>query len=203
MTAGSVNLSDDKASASKSVRIPSLPGRQFGGAPVMVDANCDAYKAGFEAGAHDLQAKLGEQETLHEALTTQMGEMLADMDARYRRDCLSLVERLFAAIAPTLARRSSLTDILQLVEDRVVRDHSELTLRVHPSLIAHLPEKENRVLTTAPEIALVADESCAPAMVDAKWKNGGLFHDPDGLIEEVLRALGAENPPHEETSDER
>lgn len=186
----------------RTVRIPSLPGRRLAEAPA-VDVNSEGYKAGFDAAAKEFLAQLEEQERWHEELTEKMGAMLADMDARYRRECLDLVQRLFAAAAPTLARRSSLADIMQLVEERVVRDRSELTLRVHPTLVAHLPEGDSRVLASLPQITLVKDETCAPAMVDAQWKNGGLFHDPDGLIENVLRALEEETAQPRETSDEQ
>lgn len=75
-------------------------------------------------------------------------------------------------------------------------------MRVHPTMVAHLPDQDSRILASSPEITLVRDATCAPAMIDAKWKNGGLFHDPDGLIEEVLRALKEETAPQEETNDE-
>lgn len=200
MAAGSLNFSED-AGAAKSVRIPSLPGRRHAEAPA-VDVNSAGYRAGFDAASKEFLAQLAEQERWHEDFATKTGAMLAEMDARYRRECLDLVQRLFAAAAPTLARRSSLADIMQLVEERVVRDRSELTLRVHPTLIAHLPEADSRMLASTPQITLVKDETCAPATVDAQWKNGGLFHDPDGLIQNVLRALEEETAPQRETSDE-
>ena len=201
MAASSLNFSED-AIEPKSVRIPSLPGRRHAEAPA-VDVNSEGYRAGFDAASKEFLAQLDEQERWHEELTKKMGVMLADMDARYRRECLELVQRLFVSAAPTLARRSSLADIMQLVEERVVRDRSEITLRVHPTLVAHLPEGDSRVLASLPQITLVKDETCAPAMVDAQWKNGGLFHDPDGLIENVLRALEEETASPRETSDEQ
>ena len=200
MAGGSLNFSEDAAGA-KSVRIPSLPGRRHAEAPA-IDVNSEGYKAGFDAASKEYCAQREEQERRHEDFAEKTGAMLAGMDARYRRECLELVQRLFAAAAPTLARRSSLADIMQLVEERVVRDRSELTLRVHPSLAAHLPEADSRVLASSPQITLVLDEACAPAMVDAQWKNGGLFHDPDGLIDNVLRALEEETAQSRETSDE-
>ncbi len=199
MAAGSVNFAKD--AEAKSVRIPSLPGRRHGdGASVDVDS--DGYKAGFDAASREFMAQLEEQEAWHEDFTKKTGDMLAEMDARYRSECLALIARLFAAAAPTLARRSSLADIMQLIEERVVQGKSDLILRAHPTLVAHLPDKESRILSSSPEVTLIRDETCAPATVDAKWKNGGLFHDPDGLIEEVLRALEGETAAQEETGDE-
>ncbi|PQA87427.1 hypothetical protein [Hyphococcus luteus] len=200
MAASSFNFSED--AEAKSVRIPSLPGRRHGGDGPSVDVNSEGYKAGFDAASREFLAQLEEQEAWHEDFAKKTGEMLAEMDARYRSECLTLITRLFAAAAPTLARRSSLADIMQLIEERVVQGKSDLVLRVHPTLAAHLPDKESRVLASAPEVTLIRDESCAPAMIDAKWKDGGLFHDPDGLIEEVMRALEEEAAPLEETSDE-
>lgn len=202
MSASSPNYSQGASGAARSVQIPSLPGRQHSVAS-SVDINCEAYKVGYETASKEFMARLQEQEAWHEGFAKRIGDMLAEMDARYRRDCLSLVERLFTAAAPTLARRSSLADIMQLVEERVVRGRADLTLRIHPTLAAKLSEKDSLTLASSPEITLIKDESCAPAMVDAQWKDGGLFHDPDGLIEEVLRSLGEENAPHEETNDEQ
>lgn len=201
MAASSLNYSDAAPDA-KTVRIPPLPGRRHAEAPA-VDVNSEGYKAGFDAASKEFLAQLDEQERWHEDFAKKTGAMLAEMDARYRRECLELVQRLFAAAAPTLARRSSLADIMQLVEERVVRDRSEITLRVHPTLVAHLPEGDSRALASLPQITLVKDETCAPAMVDAQWKNGGLFHDPDGLIENVLRALEEKTAPQRETNDEQ
>lgn len=171
----------------KAVRIPSLPGRQPG-AP-QVDTDCDAYKAGYAAATSALQASATEQEARHESFVASIGEMYAEMEMRYRQETLSLVERLFGAVAPALAVKSSLADIKAIVEERAQRNHSELSLRVHPSLIAHLGEADQRILNETPLVTLKSDESCAPATVDAQWKKGGLYHDPDALIENVLAAL--------------
>ncbi len=186
MAGGSLQLSEGDGAA-KAVRIPSLPGRQPG-AP-QVDTECDAYKAGYNAAKAELRGEMAAQEAHHETFVNSVGDMLAEMETRYRQEALSLIERLFAAVAPTLARKSSLSDIMHIVEERAQRDHSELSLRTHPSLIAHLSETEKKVLKETPLVTLKPDESCAPATVDAQWKKGGLYHDPDGLIEDVLKAF--------------
>ena len=80
---------------SKTVRIPSLPGKRQGEARV-VDTDSAAYRAGFDAASKEFLAQLQEQEAWHEDFAKRMGETLAEMDARYRRDCLVLVERLAA-----------------------------------------------------------------------------------------------------------
>jgi hypothetical protein len=196
-TALSVSLD---ASAAKSVRIPSLPGRQPG-AP-QVDVESSAYKAGHDAALAAMRADLAEQETRHEEFALSVGMMLTDIDARYRKECLSLIERLFTAIAPALAVRSSLADIMHIVEERALRGHSELTLRTHPSLVAHLCEADQRKLSETPLVTLKTDETCAPAMVDAEWRKGGLFHDPDGLIKDILQALSDETAPQVENGNE-
>ncbi|MCK5744879.1 MAG: hypothetical protein KAH44_01640 [Oricola sp.] len=201
MVLNSFKSLSDSAPDSKSVRIPSLPGKSRREAP-SVDTGSDAYKAGFDAASKEFLAQLQEQEAWHEDFTKRIGDTLADMDARYRRECLILVERVFAAAAPALARRSSLSDVMQLIEERVLGEHSELTLRAHPTLLAHLSDKEMRVLSSAPQVTLVRDETCAPSMIDAKWKNGGLFHDPDELIEKILDALREETAQQQEAGDE-
>jgi hypothetical protein len=195
MTAGALNIAADDGQPSKTVRIPSLPGRQKGAATV--DIHCEAYKTGFGAAATEFLAQLKEQESWHDDFARRMGDMLADMDARYRRECLALIERLFAAAAPTLARQSSLIDVMKLVEERVVGGKSELSLRVHPDLIAHLPEQDRRTLSEHPLITLEADKSCAASAIDARWAKGGLFHDPDKLIADILNALGENRAPQE------
>ena len=185
---------------SKAMRIPSLPGRAPGA--VQVDAECSAYKAGYNAAQAETRSQLAEQEARHEAFVHSAGDMLADLDARYRKESLALIERMFAAVAPALAVRSSIADIMHIVEERAMRDHSELTLRAHPSLIAHLTEKEQRKLSDTPLITLNTDEKCAPALVEAEWRKGGLFHDPDAMIENMLLALREETAPQEETGHE-
>ncbi|GJL92841.1 hypothetical protein [Hyphococcus sp.] len=199
MSGGALSIPLDNAAA-KAMRIPSLPGR-LPGAP-QVDVESSAYRAGHDAAQAETRAQLAEQEARHEAFVQSVGGMLSEMDARYRKESLSLIERMFAAVAPALAIRSSLADIMHIVEERAMRDHSELTLRVHPSLIAHLSEKEQRKLGDTPLITLNADEKCAPAMVDAEWRKGGLFHDPDSLIEQLLLAMRNETAPQEETGNE-
>lgn len=194
MTGHALNLADD-AQAQKTVRIPSLPGRQK--TPGGVDIHCDAYKAGYDAAAEVYQAQLKEQEAWHEDFARRMGAMLAEMDARYRRECLTLVARLFSAAAPTLARQSSLIDIMKLVEERVIGGKTELSLRVHPDLVAHLPEEDRRVLSDHPLVTLETDAACAPSMIDARWAKGGLFHDPDKFIADILSALGDAGAPQE------
>lgn len=189
MAGGALQKSDSGAAA-KAVRIPSLPGRQPG-AP-QVDAGSDAYKAGQAAAAAELRGEMAEQEARHEEFVRSVGDMLAEMDARYRQESLSLVQRLFSTVAPALAVKSSLADIMQIVEERAMRDHSELSLRVHPSLIAHLSEADQKTLSETPLVTLKPDETCAPATVDAQWRKGGLYHDPDSLIEDVVKALSEE-----------
>ena len=201
MMADSLKQAESGGAAAKSFRIPSLPGKRQQETST-VDTGSAAYQAGFDAASKELLAQLQEQEKWHENFAHRMGDMLADMDARYRRECMVLIERLFAASAPTLARLSSVADLMQLIDERVMGEHADLTLRAHPTLIAHLPEKAERTLSAAPKVTLVQDETCPPNMIDAKWKNGGLFHDPDGLIEKVMRALREENAQAEETTDE-
>lgn len=188
-------MADDDAQAQKGVRIPSLPGRQK--VPGGVDVHSDAYKAGYNAAAADYQAQLNKQEAWHEDFARRMGEMLADMDARYRAECLALVARLFSAAAPTLARQSSLVDIMRLVEERVIAGKTELSLRVHPDLVAHLPEEDSRILHDHPLVTLETDPGCAPSAIDARWAKGGLFHDPDKFIADILAALGENRAPQE------
>ncbi|WP_375204298.1 hypothetical protein [Hyphococcus sp.] len=190
MAGGALQINEGD-SAAKAVRIPSLPGRQPG-AP-QVDTECDAYKTGYNAAMAELRGEMAEQKARHETFVNSIGDMIAEMETRYRQEALSLIERLFGAVAPTLAVKSSLADIMHIVEERAQRDHSELSLRTHPSLIAHLSEAEKKVLKETPLVTLKSDESCAPATVDAQWKKGGLYHDPDSFIEDVLKAL------HEET----
>lgn len=199
MAEQSLHMTETEAAA-KSVRIPSLPGKQPGAAQVDVDS--DSYQAGARATAAEFRTELAEQEARHEAFMQGVGEMLSEMDQRYRREYLSLVERLFAAVAPTLAKRSSLVDIMKIVEDRAVRENAGLTLRVHPALIDHLSKNGQRTLSQSPTVTLETDESCAPAAIFAQWDNGGLFHDPDEFINDVLAALKEETAPQEETTDE-
>lgn len=200
MSSGAISVPSEN-SAAKAMRIPALPGR-MPSAP-QFDMESGAYRAGHDAAKAEMRAQLAEQEARHEVFVEKIGEALSEMDERYRKESLSLVERMFAAVAPTLAIRSSLADIMHIVEERAMRDHSELTLRAHPSLIAHLSEKEQRKLGDTPLITLNTDEKCAPALVDAEWRKGGLFHDPDALIEQVLLALREETAPQEETSNEQ
>ncbi len=199
MSANALTVAPD-ASSRKAMRIPSLPGRQTG-AP-QIDSESSAYKAGYNAALAGTRADAAEREARHEEFARSIGAMLAEMDARYRKECLSLLERLFAAVAPSLAMRSSLCDIMHLVEERALRGHSELALRAHPSLLAHLPEMDQRKLNASPLVTLKTDETCAPAMVDAEWRKGGMFHDPDGLIKEILQALNKETAPRKEAGDE-
>ncbi len=189
---GKSALQASENGAAKAVRIPSLPGRQQHGGGPQVDTGSDAYKAGYNAAAADMRGELAAQESYHEEFVKCVGDMIADMDARYRQESLSLIERLFSAVAPSLAVKSSLADIMQIVEQHAVHGHSELSLRAHPSLIAHLSAADQKTLKETPLVTLQADETCAPATVDAQWKKGGLYHDPDGLIENVLKALRAE-----------
>lgn len=199
MSENALQVSEDSGAA-KAVRIPSLPGRNPGAPQVDVESN--TYQAGYAAASADLRGELAEQESRHESFVQSIGDMLSEIDDRYRKESLTLIERLFSAVAPTLAIKSSLADIMQIVEHRAQRDHCELSLRTHPSLIAHLPENDQRTLRETPLVTLKADEACAPASVDAEWKKGGLYHDPDALIEEILQALREETAPQEEAGDE-
>lgn len=185
MTGKALNIA---SGTPKALRVPVLPGRGDSGEPA-IDESGDAYKAGVAAAAAEFAGREARLNAAHEEFVRHAGDMLAEMDARYRREALGLVERLFAAVAPTLAQKSSLIDAMQIVEERVLRGHNPLTLRVHPALVAHLPAAEERRLSATPEITLKADEACAPAMIDAQWAKGGLFHDPDGLIADILRVL--------------
>ncbi|MAW80999.1 MAG: hypothetical protein CMI63_12245 [Parvularcula sp.] len=198
--AGGAPQPNGNGAEAKAVRIPSLPGRQQFGREPQVDTECDAYKAGCAAASAELRGEMAQQEARHEEFVKSVGDMLAEMDARYRQEALSLIERLFSAVAPSLAVKSSRADIMQIVEQHAVHGHSELSLRAHPSLIAHLSEAEQKNLKETPLVTLKADESCAPATVDAQWSKGGLYHDPDGLIENVLKALREETGAAEEAS---
>lgn len=173
-----------------------MPGRQAG--DPQVDTQSDAFKAGTNAAAAEFRAQAAEQEARHEAFVQSIGDMLSEMDMRYRRECLSLIERLFSAAAPTLAHKSSLADLMRIVEERVVKDNAELTLRVHPDLVEHLSDDHQRVLSKSPQITLKTDSGCAPSAIDARWEKGGLFHDPDAFIQDVLSALRDETAPQEE-----
>ena len=196
MTSASLELSSEKSASVRSVRFPALSSGAVVG--VGIDPDSDAYKAGFAAGSAELASQLAAVEARHQAFANGLDTMLAELDEKYRRECLSLIERLFVAAAPTLARRSALIDILQIVEERVIRGKSELTLHINPELVSHLSEGDYRQVSENPLVNLVVDKSCPPNSIDAKWAKGGLFHDPDGLIADLISALNENNEPQEE-----
>ena len=187
--------------SSGALRFPVLPGR----APSThgIDTTCDAYKAGFRDAAGEFAQERAVLEQSHEAFTREVGAAIEAMEARYREEALTLITRLFAAVAPALARQSALVELNALVGERVTHSDDELKLSVHPDLLSHLPEKTQRHIAESPKIVLEMDETCAASSIEARWSKGGFVSDPDALIKEILSTLGCEEHPQEEPENER
>lgn len=196
MSGTALKISGD-GGGTQSLRFPTLPGRQPPNG-VDVDTQSEDYKAGYAAAASDLAGQVGDLHKSHETFSNAIADMLADVDARYRQDYLALVKRVFTAVAPMLARHASLIEILKLVEEHSTRGQGGLALHVHPELVAYLSEDQQRTLQENPSINLKTDPSCAPTSIDVRWAKGGLAHDPDALIAEIMNILGPEDPADEE-----
>ncbi|WDI31534.1 hypothetical protein PUV54_16405 [Hyphococcus flavus] len=198
MTGSSLATSDKGQGAT--VRFPVLPGRT----PVAqgADTTCEAYKAGHRDASIAYAEEKAALERSHQAFVDSVGVMLSDMEARYRDEALALIARLFTAVAPAMARGSALSEIMSLVSDRARHSDDELKLRVHPDLVSHLSETDQKKLSDNPQIILETDPSCAPSSIDARWSKGGFCHDPDALIKEILTALDAPSVPQEEQGNE-
>ncbi len=194
-------LATSEGSARQNVRFPVLPGRT----PVShgTDTTCESYRTGHRDASIEYAEEKAKLQKSHDAFVDSVGVMLNEMEARYRDESLSLIARLFSAVAPAMARASSLSEIMSLVEERITRSGDELKLRVHPDLVSHLPGKAQKTLSENPRINLETDEACSPSAIDAKWAKGGFVSDPDALIEEILKTLGSEAPGAEETNDEQ
>ena len=194
-------LAKSEGSARQTVRFPVLPGRTP--ASNGADTTCESYRAGHRDASIEYAEEKAKLQQSHEAFVDSVGVMLSEMEARYREESLSLIARLFAAVAPAMARASSLSEIMSLVEERITRSGDELKLRVHPDLVSHLSEKCRKTLNENPRISLETDESCSPSAIDARWAKGGFVSDPEALIKEILNTLGDETPGEEEAGDEQ
>lgn len=200
MTNSALNIAKQNGGARQTVRFPVLPGRAP--AASAFDTTCEAYKAGHRDASIQYAEEKAKLERSHNAFVDSVGEMLSEMEARYREEALSLVGRLFAAVAPSLARKDALSEIVSLVQERITRSDDELKLHVHPDLIAHLADKDRKTLNENPSIVLELDETCSPSSIDARWSKGGFISDPDRLIREILNTLGCDVERQEESGDE-
>lgn len=200
MTNSALDISKSDDSERRMVRFPVLPGR----APTAhnIDTTCEAYKAGYRDASIQLAEEKAALESSHNAFVDSVGVMLAEMEANYRDEALNLIGRLFAAAAPSLARKDALSEIMTLVQERITRSDDELKLRVNPKLISHLSEDNKRILNENPSIVLQVDDSCAPSAIDARWSKGGFVSDPDALIKEILSTFECETERREEPGDE-
>ncbi|WP_411815917.1 hypothetical protein [Hyphococcus sp. DH-69] len=196
MSTKAINRSNLPQSSTRGVRFPSLTTEQPTAADI--DRASDAYKAGFAEGRASIAAESADLAKVQESFARNVEAAMENIDALYRDECLALVKRLFAAIAPTLAKKSTLLDIMALVEERVLGAHAEINLHVHPSMIEHLSDTQRKIFDDNPLMHLHTDENASPASIDAKWARGGLFHDPDSLIAEILGALGETDTPTQE-----
>ncbi|WP_425409237.1 hypothetical protein [Hyphococcus sp.] len=196
----SLQLSKKDEHGGRGVHYPVLPGRtpQTHG----VDTTCESYKAGYRDASIGMAEDKADRERRHEAFADSVGAMLAEIEERYRAEALSLIGRLFAAAAPRLARNNALEDVMAIAQERVMKSDDVLTLRVHPDLIAHLSEQNQKSLNEKQSIRLIVDETCAPASIDARWSKGGFVSNPETLIQEILNALGCETECSKESDDE-
>jgi len=201
MTGSALEVSSSESRPRNGVRFPVLPGRT----PIAqgVDTACEAFRSGHTAASIEFAEEKAALQQSHEAFVDSVGVMLGEMEARYREESLSLISRLFAAVAPALARQSALSEIMSLVEERISRSGDELKLKVHPELISHLSVQSQKTLNENPRIILETDEACAPSSIDARWSRGGFINDPDALIKEILSTLGVEASGPEEPSHEQ
>jgi len=193
------NLATSIQGTTRGVRFPSLTSENATTSDV--DRGSDSYKAGFSEGRATIAEEAAELAAAHETFARSIETVLQNIDTQYRDECIGLVRRLFAAVAPTLAKKSTMNDVMTLVEERVLGAHAEMNLHVHPSLIAHLTDAQRKVLDDNPLLHLHPDETASPASLDAKWARGGLFHDPDNLISEILSALGEAEAPTQEPAE--
>ncbi len=201
MAATQLHSSSAHGNGRQGLRIPMLPGKTPMAAKV--DGTCESYKAGFRDASIECAQEKAALQRAHEAFVASIGATLNETEARYREESLALVRRLFAAVAPSLAREASLNEISALLRERTAHSGDELSLRAHPDLIAHLPDTEQKTLSENPKIVLMSDPSCSPSAIDARWSKGGLAHDPDALIEEILNVLGADAQPQKGLDDEQ
>lgn len=184
----------------EALKIPTLTTN--GGAPVIganpIDKMSDNYQAGYAAGAAECAERL-EAETSHLAtLGAGLKSALRDIDERCRNDCAALIERLFAALAPSIARQSVVAEITAIVQKNAVRNKQPLTIRIHPELANELALGDAEDVSDAAKISIETDAQLNSNAVDISWTSGGMFSDPDAVIADILRILGDNKKSNEE-----
>ncbi len=184
----------------EALKIPTLTA--IGAAPLIranpIDKLSANYKAGYAEGAAECAERL-EAERAHLAtIGAGLKNALRDIDERCRNDCAALIEQLFAALAPSIARLSTLAEINAIIQKNTVRKKQPVTIRIHPELADDLALGDAEDVSDAAKISIETDGQLNPNAVDISWTSGGMFYDPDAVITDILRILGEKENPNEE-----
>ncbi len=172
------------------------------GAPLInvkaVDKMGEPYQAGFAAGAAECAEQLEAEKSRLAALGADLKIALRGIDERCRNECAGLIEQLFAALAPTIARGSVHAEIRAIVHKYAVEKKQPITIRVHPSLAEELSMGDAEDVSDAARISIESDEQLNPNAVEISWADGGMFYDPDSLINDISNVFADKDTSNEE-----
>ena len=166
-------------------------------AHAFVDPASDDYKAGHAAGVAECEGRITAAESQCDIISRQFQDALAEMDARYRDECLKFVSKLYLATAPGLARQSALSEIENTIASRVVEKKQKISVRLHPALEAAAPKSASG----NQQVSIIADDTMQEAAVEIRWESGGLVYEPDALIADIKKLIDKDETKTEEGKD--
>lgn len=184
----------------EALKIPTLSAN--GAAPLIganpIDKMGENYQAGYAAGAAECAERLEAERSRLATIGSGLKNALRDIDERCRTDCAAMIEQLFSALAPSIARQSVFAEINAIIQKNAVRKKQPITIRIHPELVKDLALGDAEDVSDAAKISIETDGQLNLNAVDISWTNGGMFYDPDAVITDVLRILGDNESPNEE-----
>jgi len=156
---------------------------------VQANQNSRDYKTGFQDGLVEGEAR---DAALRSALFdagANFETQLNAMDARYKEQFLALLQRLFKAIAPSLARQATLGDVTALVDAHLVRKQGRIVVRMHPESASLLLAAPSVAADDQSIVSIEKDQSMTANAFEANWADGGISHDVDALIATINQAI--------------
>jgi len=142
MASPSNSLVEPRGAQGRSVQVPVF-NASVNTQGARINQNSHDYKAGFQAGLVEGE---GRDAALRSALFdagANFETQLNAMDARYKEQFLALLQRLFTAIAPNLARQAVIEDVMALAETHLARNQNRIVVRMHPEIADLLLEASN------------------------------------------------------------
>ena len=146
-----------------------------------------SYQRGYEDGQAAASTCGDNNEAQRGICMDELHASIMQIENTCRQEFLELLLRVVSEAAPALKRSSMMTALNDLLCKQVACQSVSIRLTMHP-------EKAQLFQGAAVEnIEIAYDPSLSPHAIKAEWNDGGLLHNADELISELIKLLSVAN----------